>query len=274
MLEAARAQGIDLSNFWGASPNADGAPILQACLCVPGSGRSAMLFTSPPGDTREESILTHLVRHAADRLVGVRILQSLLEPEERTVRDALVRAGFIVVGSLSYMRRPMPRVHERAEAISLPDGMIIRPYRKDDDDELVRAMDRSYEQTLDCPELCGLRETRDVLESHRSTGRWDPSLWLLLEHRARIEGMLLLNPSPEQDSVELVYLGLSPSARGRGIGKMLMREGVSRLRGREERSIACAVDERNTPARSLYARFGFTDFARRIAMVKSLTHSA
>ena len=39
------------------------------------------------------------------------------------------------------------------------------------------ALDRSYVDTMDCPELCGMRATADILASHKATGEFDPSLW-------------------------------------------------------------------------------------------------
>jgi RimJ/RimL family protein N-acetyltransferase len=136
---------------------------------------------------------------------------------------------------------------------------------------LIAALDRSYEQTLDCPELCGLRRTHDVLDSHRATGAWSPALWWLVYLHDQPHGCLLINHCPEHSSVELVYLGVSPQLRGRGLGTRLLDLGLSLLAGVEADHIACAVDLRNIPARRLYERAGFREFGRRIALVRPLT---
>src|SRR6186997_1299624 len=60
---------------------------------------------------------------------------------------------------------------------------------------------------------------------------------------------MLLNRCPDHDSVELVYLGLSPELRGKRIGSALLQLGLSRLAGSPADHVACAVDLRNAPAR-------------------------
>ena len=73
---------------------------------------------------------------------------------------------------------------------------------------------RSYLDTLDCPALCGLRTTADVLESHKHAGAWDPAIWWIIQREGRPEGCMLLSETAEHDAVELVYIGLGPEARG------------------------------------------------------------
>jgi len=207
---------------------------------------------------------------------GVRLAQALLEPHEVAAERAFVRSGFMGVGTLAYLRRPMPAVREFASSSSpvWPQGVVVRTARINDEANLIRAMDRSYEQTLDCPELCGLRETRDVFESHRLTGVVDLNLWWVVELNGQAEGLMLLNPCPDQSTVELVYLGLSPALRGLGLGKQLMGMGLARLGGRSERYVTCAVDLRNAPALKVYSALGFTAFAQRAALVKPLGERA
>ena len=62
----------------------------------------------------------------------------------------------------------------------------------------------------------------------------------------------LLNPASQGQCVELVYLGLALFARGRGLGRRLLRHGIRLLRGRRERLMTLAVDDRNAPALRLY----------------------
>jgi ribosomal protein S18 acetylase RimI-like enzyme len=135
---------------------------------------------------------------------------------------------------------------------------------------LAEALDRSYEATLDCPGLCGMRETDDVIDSHLSTGQFDPSMWWLVLSDGAAHGCALFNPCPEQGTVELVYLGLSPRVRGRGLARMLLAHGLARLGGPGQLSVTCAVDRRNAPAIALYRRAGFGEFSGRIAYVKAL----
>ncbi len=272
LLASAEIHGIDLSNLWasiGPVPKMGLGP-RQVCLAVAGRGRAAMLFTSAPRGPDGIEELSRVIRGACSDLPGIRIAQSLLEPQEAGAEQAFLQASFLRIGRLAYMRRPTPRVAEAREwgRGDWKEDVGVRNYRPGDDAALLTALDLTYQDTLDCPELCGLRDTRDVLDSHRATGKFDPNLWWIMEYRGRPEGAMLLNPCPEQSTIELVYLGLSPGLRAKGLGARLLCFGLSKIAGRAEKHVTCAVDERNDPARRLYQRAGFADFAVRIAMVR------
>jgi ribosomal protein S18 acetylase RimI-like enzyme len=283
MVTAAAIHGIDLSLIWGTiDRSTDGRPlrVRQACLVVPGSGRTAMLVLSGPGSGSEAQ--EHAERVAAieaacgflgDRQRSgrdIRLAQSLPEPTESWAVRALTAAAFRHVGDLAYLRRPMTSL-PTVRSQQWPAGITVRQVRDvrgDDRRFLIEALDRSYLETLDCPDLCGLRETADVLESHRATGVFDARLWWLVMMGGEAHGCMLFNNCPEHESVELVYLGLSPQLRGKRLGGALLSMGLAALAGVGASSITCAVDLRNSPAQRLYARSGFREFGRRIAMVR------
>lgn len=268
LLANAESHGIDLGHLW-VSVGPDGETARQTCLAVVGNGRSAMFFTSTPFTAAEEQELSQVVGHVCRQLPGVDLAQALLEPHEQAAHAALLGSGFFGVGTLAYLRRPMKsRIEPATDREPWPDGCLVRRYQSADDEALIRGLERSYEGTLDCPELCGLRRTHDVLESHRAAGRWDPAFWWVLEREHIIEGMLLLNPSPEMSTIELVYLGLSMRMRGKGLGQRILSHGLRALAGRTEEAVTCAVDVRNEPALRLYRGAGFGEFARRLALVR------
>lgn len=289
-LASAPDHGIDLDLLWGAlGPDGE---VAEACLAVLGAGRTAMLFVSrPAGAAPTEAGATAraaCIGAACEGLAGrfgrrVAIAQGLPEPAEPWAQRAFLEAGFIHVGELAYLSRRLRPADTGAEIPPLPPGIHIRPVRtlsrgSDDRRQLASAMERSYEGTLDCPELCGLRQTEDVIDSHASSGRWTPSLWRLVLLDGRPEGCVLLNPAPALRSIELVYLGLGPLLRGRGLGERLMREAIATAAARRRRDSAdamtCAVDRRNGPALRLYERLGFTEVAARTALVRPLGPSA
>ena len=76
-------------------------------------------------------------------------------------------------------------------------------------------------------------------------------------------GCLLLADHPRHNSMELLYLGLIPAARGRGWGKHLVRraQGLTRLAGRSR--LVLAVDAANAPAVQTYTATGFQAWQRR-----------
>lgn len=270
-LAAAEAHGIDLTHMW-ASVEGSGRSLVvrQVALAVPGTGRTAMVFTSAPRTPAQQEELGAVIDRACAGLTSTMLAQALLESHEKPVRQAFVHAGFRDVGTLAYLRRPVPKAGEFARVQAWPAGVAIRNWRPGDDALLGAALEESYEATLDCPELCGLRDTGDVIASHRGTGTFDPKLWWIVMLDGRPAGAMLFNPSPEQGSIELVYIGLSPALRGRGVGRQLVVHGLAHLCGRREAWINCAVDRRNTPAMKLYDAIGFRAFAERMALVRPL----
>ena len=111
---------------------------------------------------------------------------------------------------------------------------------------------------------------RDVIEGHCATGEFAPHLWhVLLEHDRPI-AVLLLNRSIHANAMELVYIGLAPTWRGRGIADLLMRLAIFLSAHDGKRELTLAVDSRNVPAMRLYFRHGFKRVGSRTAMILDL----
>lgn len=267
-LSDAETFGIDTQGLWAAHDPAHPECAKHAYLGVPGSGKTLTVFVSPLSQEGEVAGLAGLIDEATRGEGAGRLTQVLLEPEDVLIRSAFLQAGFREVAELAYLSRPRPGP-EFDGPVAWGDGVVVRGWRDGDDETIADALERTYEGTLDCPDLCGMRDPQDVVASHRATGVFDPNLWWLIELEGRCEGVMLFNPCPAQSMVELVYLGLSPVLRGRGLGMRLMRFGLSRLSRRGEREVSCAVDLRNTPAMRLYAGFGFKETSRRRALVRA-----
>ena len=289
-LAAARTHGIDLEHFWS-SCDPDTGRIREVALGVRGSGRTAMCFTSQPGSRPAEAELGQVLDalcddlRSADRAADVRLAQTLLNPGERAAARSFAHGGFHELARLAYMGRPVPTPGEfdGFQAWELPSDVTARSISSlggegpETNQQLLTALARSYEDTLDCPELCTLRAPEDVLESHKSVRQFDPRWWWLIELNGEPEGAMLFTACPESGGVELVYLGISPRLRGRGLGRTLMRSGMRELafglprsRARERARLTCAVDLHNEPARRLYRGLGFQMTAERIAMVRAI----
>jgi ribosomal protein S18 acetylase RimI-like enzyme len=272
-LSVTAAAGISLDAMWILRDPA--GEIVATVLAVPTPGRTAMIFASVPRTAAEVEPQARLAEHVYHELeaLGVDIAQALLDPHEALQRDALLGAGFFVLADLSYLERSIPRAG-RAGPASLPPGVTIEPFDDRHEADLIAVLDASYEETLDCPGLRGLRRTEDILAGHRATGAFDPALWSMLREDGRPTGAILLNPAPASNTIELVYIGVARRAQGRGRGRLLLRHGLHVVAGRGERAITLAVDERNEPALRLYRSEGFRRVARRIALVRSVRRPA
>lgn len=277
--------------MWATIGSGSHGGVRQVCLAVPGSGRTATLFLAPPDRQRDlgDASQQHTERIAAIRaacagLAGlgtprVALAQSLPEPAEAWAIAAFSGAGFQRVGDLAYLRRPLGSAETVQQTGTWPLGIEVISVDQLGNEtawqpQITTALLASYEGTLDCPALCGMRDTADVLASHRSTGDWDPASWWLVLDGGVPGGVALFAFCPEVRSVELVYIGLGPTLRGRGLGRRLVELGLARARTLDADEMTCAVDRRNAPAMRLYESMGFTPFAQRVALVQPIDPTA
>ena len=292
-IDDAPSSGVDLDLMWawgiapepGVAPPKSAALIEHVALVVPGAGRVGMVFASPPrpkvrgeADTAPglvAAIGAACTGAALARDGGLALVQALAEPHQAWLKRALVDAGFISVGRLLYLRRlndPPPGARPALDSpwpggVRIVTASQLGPEREQD--RVIGAcLDRTYEGTLDCPGLFGLRQTRDILASHRACGHHDPDLWWIAIKDAQAVACALFNPYPDQGSIELVYLGLAPEVRGLGLARRMMELALHTLARMKMQRVACAVDERNAPARRLYDRLGFSRFDTREAFVR------
>jgi len=117
-------------------------------------------------------------------------------------------------------------------------------------------IESTYIETLDVPEMNGLRKTKSTLEGYASTTLGVPDAWWVVRCKGEDVGCLLLTRTANE-CCELTYCGLTPLWRGKGLSKAIMnyvREWAieNRIQG-----ITLAVDLRNTPAIRLYQACGF-----------------
>jgi ribosomal protein S18 acetylase RimI-like enzyme len=262
----AAAQGIDLSRLFVATER---GRIRAAALLIPHPGRTGLLLASAPADERHAAVAAEtcasLLRAAHGS--GIRLAQALSSPGDALRNAVWSGSGMRHLATLDYMERPrnLPW-QERA----LPEGIELAAWDPADRGCLERLLPRTYVETLDCPGLAQLRDPADILDGHLAVGSHDPRLWTIASHRGEPVAALLLSPSPESGAVEIVYLGIVPAMRGRGLGGALLSRGLALARGCAEPSVALAVDARNSPAVALYARAGFRTVRRREAFVAPL----
>lgn len=272
-LEYARALSFDLSRQWFCESN--GRPI-SACTCIESPGRTAMLLL-PSGPAAGDD------PHAFDRLIeyaiaeeskrDVRLLQALIELDDDQVRSSLDRAGFREIAVLLYLELDLPS----GPLVPLSTPVVLRKqsiewthYSEDSHRKLADLIEATYEDGLDCPGLSELRDIEDVISGHKAAGRFDPTRWLLLEYDGAAIACVLLSESPLRRMLELVYMGVRPEARGKGVGKYVLGKALDLAQSQSYQGITLAVDSRNAPARSLYEAAGFKTTHSRRAMIRPL----
>lgn len=231
-------------------------------------GRSAMLFLGHDerrsGDSRiQVALVKMLVDRAWTR--GVVLLQTLLEPNTTDQAVVLERAGFSFLAALAYLNLNFDANFSKTSPCTDLSYVVYSHHTHAD---FLSVISQTYEHSLDCPQICGIRRIEDVLLGHRHTGLHDDSLWLLACRDHRPVGVLLLSGLVGQAQLEVVYMGVVREMRGQRVGDALIAKAIDLGRQRVRQGLTLAVDCDNTPARQLYARWGFREMARRHVWIR------
>jgi ribosomal protein S18 acetylase RimI-like enzyme len=198
---------------------------------------------------------------------GATLGQALVDPHDQALEGALAGAGFTRMAELHYLHAAPPA---DATLPVLPAGMAWVTYSDAAHGLFGRAILESYRESLDCPALNGRRDVEDILAGHRATGVFDPAVWFVLREGETSLGVLLLSESLRGDAMELVYLGLAPAARGRGLAEVLMRQALGVTARRGSPRLCLAVDALNVPALKLYYRHGMQRAGSKVALMRDL----
>jgi ribosomal protein S18 acetylase RimI-like enzyme len=200
---------------------------------------------------------------------GTRLAQALLGPDEVCLAAPLERNGFAHVTSLHYLR------HSLDTAAEIPPGSRLTYQTYSQDPALFQTiLLRTYEGTLDCPELNGVRDVAEIVDGHQAQGIWDPGRWWLAREAGRPVAVLLLMEVPDWQGWDISYLGVIPEARGRGVGRQLAARAVQVAKQAGAAQLTLAVDARNNPAKHLYRRAGFREAERREVFLTFLSPAA
>ncbi len=244
-----------------------GEECLSAALAVESPGRAALVFVPEDAAAADRCQATiaclQALQHAAmeRRII---LLEMLLPLDSERLAVSVRASGFRYLTRLLYLRRT---VDPAACRLGPADDLRWVTYGAGQNELFADVVERTYAQSLDCPELTGLRPMSDVLAAHRAAGVFDPTLWSLALRRDEPVAVLLLNRLPRQPALEIVYMGVAQVARGTGVANDVLRRAVDAAGRLSATSLALAVDQRNAPARRVYARWGFAEFAARDAWI-------
>jgi mycothiol synthase len=240
-------------------PGASTDTILGA-LRLPGA-TALVLF--PPNPTSGSDVAEGaLIRALSEDFSswGLRFAQASIEPQDDSRRGLLHTTGFRLLTTLVYLRRigggsPSPAKEDR--------GLRWLRYDAGTHDAFGETILATHAESLDCPELNGLRGADEIIASHQAVGPFDPSLWELAQVDGRYAGCVLLSRAPFGSMLELVYMGVRPGFRKRGLGAALVERATAHGDRLGVQAMTVVVDERNAPAWHLYLRAGFTEALRR-----------
>ncbi len=190
-----------------------------------------------------------LVRGALPVLRGrFAYVQALVDAGDAEAGRALASAGIPKVATLLSLARPAG-----PEDGSLPPETGLAFARGGD---LAALIQRTLEGTSDVPALQEALPASEILASYRPGAGDPPPRWYRAEAGGEPVGCLLLNPLAD-GALELKYMGVVPEARGKGLGRALMRRAVLEAAQGGFPRMTVLVDETNAPAKAVYLGQGF-----------------
>lgn len=262
---AAQDLGID----WKLGIMAQGR-LVGSVLGVVSPGKVAMILVS---SCTPETALSDAVTQALEMLeqrarhAGLAILQSLIPRDCADREQVLSKAGYAFLADMRYLVLEVPP--SLSPEPRRPD-IVVEDYRSAGEVVFRNTLGRTYEGSLDCPGLNGLRTMEEIVLSHRHTGIHDPRLWLIARIGNNPIGVALLSHVPLQSAMEIVYVGVVPESRGCSYGSFLVRLAIEIALRTNSEHLMLAVDHRNHYARKIYSSFGFRETDRRHAWTRKL----
>jgi GNAT superfamily N-acetyltransferase len=253
----------------------DGVPVAAALTMTQPDGITlvwppALLIEHRDDEEVADALLAHLTMELD--AAGTKFSQVLIDTVDDREQSRLIRHGYQRQTELFFLGRalsePLPTVSGEAsfESITLAEC--------DDRNRFAALLGRTYQGTHDCPWMNGVRTAAEALACHRQSGQHDPALWRIYTSGGDDAALCLLSDHPEQDAVELVYFGVVPEFRGRGLGRRLLHDAVRAAADRNRSVLFLAVDAENRYANLLYSELDFTELARRRALFRECGGSA
>lgn len=232
-----------------------GPRIVGAAWCLLQPGRIATLWGPNILPSEQDTLASRLVQQARvyAQQEGVHLVQSLLETDRTSTAQHLVAGGFREITQVE-QRVAVP---EAAGVVPAQEALQLTKCADMRSSSFQQLVARTYEGSLDCPELDGLRQIEDVLDGYLSTCGGHLEHWYTLHCDGQTAGTILLAHHAEIHQLELIYFGLLPSYRQRGLGAELIRFALLLGARLQCETITTGVDVRNVPAVALYAQFGF-----------------
>jgi ribosomal protein S18 acetylase RimI-like enzyme len=258
-LELIASREIDPAGLFVAR---SGGRICGAMLAQRFAGRQGAVWPPAADVTDRPAVEDRLMATAVGWVWagGAKVVQALLEPGDPG-GPALERFGFHHTTALAFLNRDISE-QDNFPVDSLGLSLTVEPYSAGNAATFSDTLVASYDGTLDCPELNDTRTGDEIIAGYRDASPSGNREWSLVSRRGKAVAVLMLS-APDRGAWALTYLGITPAARGVGLGRAITRLAIRRA------AVACApgltlnVDVRNDPALRLYLGEHFSEYARR-----------
>jgi ribosomal protein S18 acetylase RimI-like enzyme len=262
-VRAAVAAGIERGTLPGRVLDADRSA--QAyCYYMVDTGRvivgSIYAARAARGLGLEDVLVEAVLRDARAEKGGDRVECQTLFCSSRTVDGCFSRAGF-AARARHYMRRELtePPPQQRP----LPDGLCLRPLRRDELQTAAEIIYRSHHGSVDAalnltystPQAC--RSFVDTLVLRSGCGRFDPEASRIAAGPRGAEGVLIASRLAARNG-HVCQVSVLPQTQSRGVGAALMTAALHAFRGQGLDTATLSVTVANARAHRLYEQLGFS----------------
>ncbi len=243
--------------------------VLAVAMVLDRPGQAGMLFYSPPSASGVKTdalieLIAGITRESIAR--GDAFVQATLLPSATRDIRILADAGMAHLADLADMRLDFDLSSPAPEAC--PSPWQWRDHDHFTRRQLGQVILASYEQSLDCPLLKGLRTSAQVIAGHRATGVFSPTTWYLAGAAdGTPAGCVLMNDVTAERAASIVYLGVVPEFRRQGLATAMVTHAQAIARSRHQLALTLAVDTRNTHARQAYLQAGFVQTVGRCVYI-------
>src|SRR5579862_2514261 len=247
--------------------------LLGTIAALPLKGAAGLIW--PPqvvAGVSKELVEDLLVTAALDllRQRGAKLVQALLAVADAGFAVPLERHDFKHITTLLYLHKT------RAEPVDLSKAasrLQLHTYAVCDREKFQAMLLDSYEGSCDCPELNGIRTADEIVAGYQAVPGCKLERWWLAELDKCPVGVLITTATQEWGTWELLYVGLVPAARGKGLGAELTRFALIQARSAGAKRMILTVDLSNQAALRMYASLGFAEYDRREVYLR-LCHRA
>lgn len=223
-----------------------------------GAGNTATVWLPATSDVEAEALLRAAREYIDQHGIG---LAQILTPADGPVdAGALTATGFPRLVDLIYLycEASVPTELEPADR----DDVEFLPGAGEEPERLKALLQRTYVDSLDCPALDAARPMGDVIATYREQGEYDPARWFFVVRNGVDIGALLLSEHPDAGNWELIYMGVTPEARGRGLGATIASRALQVAALGGAKRLMLAVDQENHHALNAYRAAGFRQWDR------------
>ncbi|MEQ8211208.1 MAG: GNAT family N-acetyltransferase [Lacipirellulaceae bacterium] len=228
-------------------------------------GRTGVLWPPSFAHPQAAELLDKAKEHA--RSEKLQLVQMLLAEGESVDESLLKEKDFERLATLEYLwldpAAPAER-EDKAADDALAD-VVFLPNADRYPERLEGILEKTYQDTQDCPALNGVRDLSEVIEGYKKQGMMMPEHWYLLSREGQDAGVLILasHGSGEEANWELVYMGIAPDYRGKGLSRLIVGHAIEEAAKAKVSRLVLAVDATNEPALNVYRSLGFQSWQRR-----------